>query len=99
MTALLCIGWAVTAAVIVWGLMLIWARIAMADLRKQARQEIRYWQQETTRARDRAAQIAREAATRAEGWKEGRDDVVAIMPMITAHAARAHPGDSGASVT
>jgi hypothetical protein len=52
------------------------------------RKEIALWQEETSRARTREAQIARAAATWAEAWKQGRDDAVGIMPLIIA----AHEG-------
>ena len=53
-----------------------------AGIEAEMRDEITYWQDETSRARVRAAQIMRDAATRADAWKAGRDDVIAIMPLI-----------------
>lgn len=56
----------------------------MTRLDAELRDEIAYWQDETSRARIHAAQIARDTAIRAEAWKAGRDDVIAIMPLIAA---------------
>jgi hypothetical protein len=53
------------------------------------RREIAYWQDETARARVQAAQVARDSATWADAWKKGRDDVIAVLPLITlAHDGR-----------
>ena len=82
MTALYCIMWAAIAAAAAWGIATARGCAANARLRAQMRREIGYWQDETTRARALAAQTARDAATRATAWKEGRDDVMAIMPLI-----------------
>ena len=83
MTLLLhCITSAVIAAVIVWAIMKDRTSTAMTRLEAETRDEIAYWQDETSRARVQAAQIARETAIRAGAWKAGRDDVIAIMPLI-----------------
>jgi hypothetical protein len=82
MTALYCITWAVIAAVIVWAIMKVRTSSAITRIEAEMRDEIAYWQDETSRARLRAAQILRDAATRADAWKAGRDDVIAIMPLI-----------------
>jgi len=81
-TALYCVVWAVIAAVATWGITTARGCAAVARLRAEMRQEIVYWRDETARARTLAAQTARDAATRARGWQEGRDDVIAIMPLI-----------------
>jgi hypothetical protein len=82
MTVLYCITWAVIAAGAVWAITEARTFAAMSRLAAKMREEISHCQDETSRARARAAQIARDAAIRAEGWKEGRDDVVAIIPLI-----------------
>lgn len=90
MTALYCIAWAVIAAVTVWGITLARASAAMARLRADMRKEVGYWQAETSRARAHAAQLARDTATRAAAWKESRDDMIAMMPLIaSAHDSSA----------
>lgn len=83
MTLLLhCIASAVIAAVIVWAIMKVRTSTVMTRLEAETRDEIAYWQDETSRARVQAAQTMREAAIRADAWKTGRDDVIAIMPLI-----------------
>lgn len=82
MTVLYCITWAVIAAGAVWAIMEARASAAISRLGAKMREEISHCQDETSRARAHAAQIARDVAIRAEGWKEGRDDVVAIIPLI-----------------
>jgi hypothetical protein len=81
-TLLYCITSAVIAAVIVWAIMRVRTSTTMTRLEAETRDEIAYWQDETSRARVQAAQIARDAAIRADAWKAGRDDVIAIMPLI-----------------
>jgi hypothetical protein len=90
-TALYCIVWAVIVGVTAWGIATARSCAAMARLRAEMRQEIAYWRDETARARTLAAQTARDAATRARGWKEGRDDVIAIMPLIVSARDGAGP--------
>jgi hypothetical protein len=92
-TALYCIVWAAIAAVAVWGVTTARSCAAMARLRAEMRQEIAYWRDETARARTLAAQTARDAATRAKAWKEGRDDVIAIMPLIVSARDGVSPSD------
>jgi hypothetical protein len=96
MTVLYSITWAVIAAVIVWAIMRTRASAAMSHLEAEMRDEIAYWQDETSRARVQAAQVARDAAIRADAWKAGRDDVIAIMPLIVPTrdvGASSPPGD------
>lgn len=84
MTALYCIAWAVIAAVTAWAIAMARASASISRLQAEIREEIGYWQDETSRARARAAQIARDTAIWADAWKEGRDDVIAMMPLIAA---------------
>lgn len=82
MTTLYCVTWAIIAAVMVWAIMKVRTSSAITRIEAEMRNEIAYWQDETSRARVRATQIMRDAATRADAWKAGRDDVIAIMPLI-----------------
>jgi len=59
-------------------------RAEMDRLQEELRKEIRHWQEEAARAKTHAAQAARDAATWAAGCKQGRDDVIAVMPMLVA---------------
>jgi hypothetical protein len=89
MTTIYCILWAVAAATIAWGIATIRAAAALSRTRAQMRREITYWQDETSRARTQTAQIARDSATWADAWKKGRDDVIAVIPLVTlAHDGR-----------
>lgn len=83
MTVLYCIAWSIIAAMVTWAITMARCSAHIARLEQNRREEIACWQAETSRARAMAAQIARDAATRADAWKKGRDDVIAIMPLIT----------------
>ena len=61
------------------------------------REEIRRWQQETLRARAQAAQLARDAKTSAASRQQGREDILAIVPLLLALSQRQAAADSGAS--
>jgi len=81
----------ILAAVSAWGFTLARAavqhsrlRAEMGHLQAELHKEIRHWQEEAARARSHAAQVARDAATWAAGCRQGRDDVMAVMPMLAA---------------
>lgn len=98
MTAVYCILWVLIATVTTWGIMTIRSSSAIARLQGAMRKEIAYWQAETARARTQAAQIARDTATWATAWKQGRDDVIGIIPQIVSARDGAAPAhDGGAS--
>jgi hypothetical protein len=82
MTALYWIAWVAIASIAVWAVMKTRNSADMNRLEAEMRDEVTYWQGETSRVRAYAAQIARDTAIRADAWKEGRDDVIAIMPFI-----------------
>ena len=82
MTVLYWMTWAAIAAVTVWAVMKTRTSAEMSRLEAEMRDEVAYWQDETSRARAQAAQVARDTAIRADAWKAGRDDVIAIMPLI-----------------
>jgi hypothetical protein len=48
------------------------------------RQEIRYWQEVAERSKVRADQLAQENEAWAAGYKQGREDVIKIVPRIAA---------------
>lgn len=81
----------IMAAVSAWGFTLARAaaqhsrlRAEMGRLQEEMHKEIRHWQEETARAKTHAAQVARDAATWAAGCKQGREDVIAVVPMLVA---------------
>jgi hypothetical protein len=80
--ALETIGWIIVAAVTAWGLTLAHATSAISRLDASRRREIQYWKDETARARAHAAQVTQDAAAWAAGNKQGRDEVIQIMPLI-----------------
>jgi hypothetical protein len=82
MTVLYCIAWSIIAAMVTWVIMMARRSALTSRLEQDWRAEIAHWQAETSRARATAAQLARDAATRADAWQKGRDDVIAIMPLI-----------------
>ncbi len=82
------IAWAVVAAVAAWGITLRRASATIARLESEWRRELRHWQDDAARARARAAQLAQDAATWAAGRKQGRDDVITAVPLITAAQKR-----------
>ncbi len=102
MTALYFIVWAVLVAMVTWSIATARTSVAISRLRAEMHQRIAYWQDEaahahdeTERARAVAAQIARDTEIRAEAWKEGRNAVIAMMPLI----ASAQGGGTSSRVT
>jgi hypothetical protein len=71
-------------AVFVWGLMLWWARKEISAVRRQAKLAAGYWQRQAELAKRQVARLAREAELRDRAWQRGRDDVIAIVPLIEA---------------
>lgn len=82
MTFVYCIAWSIIAAIATWAITKARCSRLISRLEQDTRAEIAYWQAETARARATAAQITRDATTRADAWQKGRDDVIAIMPLI-----------------
>jgi hypothetical protein len=81
----------IMAAVAAWGFTLARAsaqhsrlRGEMHRLQEELHKEIRHWQEEAARAKTHASQVARDSATWAAGCKQGREDVIAVMPMLVA---------------
>lgn len=74
-----------------WGCTLAYASAQQSGLREEAartletmRRKIRHWQDEAARARTHAAQLERDAETWAAGCRQGRDDVITIVPLLVA---------------
>ena len=57
---------------------------ALTRARQQMRQEIRYWQEQAERSKVRADLLAQEGEAWAAGYKQGREDVITIVPHIAA---------------
>jgi hypothetical protein len=65
---------------------------ALTRARQQMRQEIRHWQELAERSKVRADQLAQENEAWAAGYRQGREDVISIVPHIAAQQ-RALPQD------
>jgi hypothetical protein len=81
----------IMAAVVGWGCTMVFASARHSKLRDEivrieqmARREIQHWKDEAARARTHAAQLARDKETWAAGCKQGRDDVIGVVPLLIA---------------
>lgn len=88
MNTLMTIAWAIIAAVAAWGLTLAHANVAIGRLQAERRKEVKHWQAEAARARAHAAQLALDSAAWTAGCKQGREDVMTIMPLLVAAQQR-----------
>ncbi len=70
----------------------------LTHARQQMRQEIRYWQEQAERSKVRADQLAQENEAWAAGYKQGREDMIKIVPHIAAQQ-RLLPQDRGTETT
>jgi hypothetical protein len=97
----------IMAAVVAWGCTMVFAAARHSRLRDEigridqmARREIQHWKEEAARARSHAAQLARDTETWAAGHKQGRDDVITVVPLLIAaqeqHTAGGACGQHGA---
>jgi hypothetical protein len=92
----------IMAAVAAWGFTMVRAsvqhsrlRAEMARVEREARREVQHWRDEAARARTHAAQIARDAANWAAGCKQGRDDVITVVPLLLAAQEKGASGGAG----
>jgi len=65
----------------------LWLKRERAGMRRQVLQ----WQESAERARAEVGRLAREKESWAAGCKQGREDVISIMPLLI--AAQQWPGD------
>lgn len=86
-TFLLCL----VCAVLVWGLMLRRARREIAAARAEAERVAQHWHRQAMVARSQLARVVRDVTVREEAWRQGRDDVIAIVPLMD--TARSGRGD------
>jgi hypothetical protein len=78
------IGWSFVAATTAWGVTLSWAKLTLAQLRKELEDDIRHWHTETVKARELAAQLKNEIDIWSRGCQQGREDVISIIPLLAA---------------
>jgi hypothetical protein len=57
---------------------------ALTRAGQQMRQEIRYWQEQAERSKVKADLLAQENEAWAAGYRQGREDVITIVPHIAA---------------
>jgi hypothetical protein len=82
------IAFTVTAALTAWRLALARSAGAISRHREEMQEEVRYWQAESARAKVRTAQLEKEVASWSAGCRQGRDDLVAVLPLIIAALER-----------
>src|ERR1700691_5698868 len=75
-------AWAVIAATAAWGLTLWHASPVIRQVRAEASGEIQRALAEAARARARAAQLSRELASWTDGCRQGREDMMTLMPLL-----------------
>lgn len=92
----------IMAAVIAWGFTMVFAcarhsrlRDEVVRIEQMARREIQHWKDEAARARTHAAQLARDNETWAAGCKQGRDDVITVVPLLMAAQEHHRAGGGG----
>jgi hypothetical protein len=88
MTVLLAVVWFLAGAVAGWGVSTLRAALTMSRAREQMRREIRCWQAETERFKAVADRLAQDKASWTAGVRQGRDDVITIVPLLIAAQQR-----------
>jgi hypothetical protein len=78
------IGWSLVSAAAAWGITVWWANLALAHLRRSMQDEVEHWKGEAARARDVATYLRHEVTAWSRGAKQGRDEVMALMPLLVA---------------
>jgi hypothetical protein len=82
------LGWSLIAAAAGWALTLSWARAEFGRARRAMESEVQHWQAEAIRARELAARLKQEIAMWSKGCQQGREDVIALMPLLVAAQQR-----------
>jgi hypothetical protein len=75
-------------AAIGWRFGMIRASTMVAEVSARMRREVRQWRDAAARATAEAERIAQEAETWAAGCKQGREDVISIVPLLMAAQRR-----------
>jgi len=78
------IGWSLVSAAAACGITVWWANLALSQLRRSMQQEVEHWKGEAARARDMATYLQHEVAIWSRGAKQGREDLMAMMPLLVA---------------
>jgi hypothetical protein len=88
MEVFLTLVWFLAGATAGWGLTSLRAATTVSRARQQMRREIRHWQSETERYQAVADRHAQDKAAWTAGCRQGRDDVITIMPLLLAAQQR-----------
>ncbi len=64
------------------------ALVALSRINRAMGEEVRYWQDAAARATEKAHRAAEEAKTWADGCRQGRQDVISIVPLLMAARER-----------
>jgi hypothetical protein len=88
MEVFLTLVWFLAGATAGWGLTSLRAVTTVSHARQQMRREIRHWQSETERYQAVADRHAQDKAAWTAGCRQGRDDVITIMPLLLAAQQR-----------
>jgi hypothetical protein len=88
MSVLLAVVWFLTGAIAGWSVRALRAAATMSRAREQMRREIRCWQAETERFKATADRLAQEKESWTAGVRQGRDDVITIVPLLIAAQQR-----------
>jgi hypothetical protein len=94
-TALLAGVWFLAGTMAGWAVSTLRTAVTMSRAREQMRQEIRCWQAETERSRAVTDRLAQEKESWAAGVRQGRDDVITIVPLLIAAQQRLIAGAAG----
>ncbi len=88
MSVLIIMAFAAIAVLVAWRLALARSAATISRLREEMQEEVRYWQAESARAKVRTAQLEKEVASWSAGCRQGRDDLVSVLPLIIAALER-----------
>jgi hypothetical protein len=92
MNAVFMAVWFVTGACAGWRLTL---RLVSPDISK-VRETADFWKCEATKARAEAQRVVQEAASYAAGCRQGREDVISLVPFLLSSRAPVSAGDNPA---
>jgi hypothetical protein len=88
MGVFLTLAWFLAGATAGWGFTSLRAATTVSHARQQMRREICHWQSETERYKAVADRHAQDKAAWTAGCRQGRDDVISIMPLLLAAQQR-----------
>ena len=89
------LAWLVIGAVAAWQRVEWRAAAELARLRMQMEERIRYWQDETERARTTTSQLSERTAAWMDGCQQGREDVLSLAHALAQHGTRGDDDPQG----